>query len=216
MATNVSESALPPRQLACQACRKRKIRCDKLSPCSHCKSSGIPCQSSERYQGARQRAQRSSRADQTIADLNKKIEQLSQHLQPAASSPASSPSVSIKTPNTSSTSLHDQSSSFRGLPQRRESAPSFEGDSSFNTHSKQATQAFEASLASTPHIQADKALSGAIQNLQSVLNPPKPGSPTQVRPDDTQESDYKELAALPMPPSELVLRMLRYFKGEYL
>lgn len=30
-------------QLSCQLCRERKVKCDKLKPCSNCASSGVVC-----------------------------------------------------------------------------------------------------------------------------------------------------------------------------
>jgi hypothetical protein len=34
-------STLP--QLSCESCRERKVKCDKLEPCTNCVSAGLPC-----------------------------------------------------------------------------------------------------------------------------------------------------------------------------
>ncbi|KAI4244197.1 MAG: hypothetical protein L6R42_010530, partial [Xanthoria sp. 1 TBL-2021] len=90
---------------------------------------------------------------------------------------------------------------------------SFEGDSSFMTHSKQATQAFKASLASTPQINVDDALSDAVANLQKALDSTDAQPPS---PSHSQESAYDDeshgLSALPMPPSHVVLKLLKRAK----
>ena len=39
---SAASSSAKPR--SCAACRTRKVRCDKLTPCSNCKRGGIPCE----------------------------------------------------------------------------------------------------------------------------------------------------------------------------
>jgi hypothetical protein len=46
-AASVAPASAPPKKrrrppVACEQCRSRKIRCDKLAPCSHCTQSGNP------------------------------------------------------------------------------------------------------------------------------------------------------------------------------
>ncbi|CAK7233414.1 hypothetical protein SBRCBS47491_008602 [Sporothrix bragantina] len=38
-----STASAPPKQRSCVTCRQRKVRCDKLSPCSNCRRADIPC-----------------------------------------------------------------------------------------------------------------------------------------------------------------------------
>ncbi len=40
--SSVSEQPAPP-QLSCALCRDRKLKCDKLDPCTNCSSSGVIC-----------------------------------------------------------------------------------------------------------------------------------------------------------------------------
>lgn len=43
-AAEKSASTNPPNKTrSCVICRSRKVRCDKLSPCSNCRKAGIPC-----------------------------------------------------------------------------------------------------------------------------------------------------------------------------
>ncbi|KAL8932766.1 MAG: hypothetical protein Q9216_006687 [Gyalolechia sp. 2 TL-2023] len=91
---------------------------------------------------------------------------------------------------------------------------SFQGDSSFIVHSKQATQAFEASLASTPETRVDEALSDAMLNLQKALDSTNAQSSSPPRPSQSDSGDENEpLAALPIPPSDLVLKLLKHAKA---
>lgn len=41
--TNGNPSAPQPNPRSCVTCRKRKVRCDKRHPCSHCNRAGIEC-----------------------------------------------------------------------------------------------------------------------------------------------------------------------------
>lgn len=68
------------RQPVCDACRSRKVRCDKLSPCSSCKASHIPCRTTQKTVGRRPRSQTTTRYEQDIIDLESKVEQLSKSL----------------------------------------------------------------------------------------------------------------------------------------
>ncbi|KAL8964920.1 MAG: hypothetical protein Q9183_004139 [Haloplaca sp. 2 TL-2023] len=91
----------------------------------------------------------------------------------------------------------------------------FEGDSSFLMHSKQASQAFKASLAATPQLNVDDALSDAVNTLQKMLDsnaaqsPSAPGS----RDSSWDEEDHG-LSNLPLPPNDLVLKLLKRAKGD--
>lgn len=201
------------RQLACDPCRERKVRCDKLSPCSNCNSSNIICRTTKERSKRRRNVQK-SRVEQSIIDLNKKIEHLSQHLRPSSGNRITPTSVAERSPRSPSNSDYDVSNSRQKSPREQSSGSNFEGHSSFFTHSKQATQAFQASLVSTPCAQDDEAIAGAIHNLQSVLNHSNPQATIPPRiVTSSHESDYHALSALPMPPNDAVIRLLRHVKG---
>ncbi|KAI4268298.1 MAG: hypothetical protein L6R38_007896 [Xanthoria sp. 2 TBL-2021] len=152
-----------------------------------------------------------SRHEQTIADLQYKVEQLSKSLHPHSE-------------GTNGTGTAERASSGvagppNASPSRQSSTAdrdtSFEGDSSFMTHSKQATQAFKASLASTPQINVDDALSDAVANLQKALDSSdaQPLSPSHST-ESTYDDESHGLSALPMPPSDVVLKLLKRAKVE--
>lgn len=196
---------------ACDSCRRRKIRCDKVSPCYSCKASNIPCYTTKKTHGRRSRIETATRYQQSIAALNNKIEQLSQSLQLPSKGAARPPTVENVAPPVES------SSNTRLTTRQRitiENDSSFQGDSSFMMHSKQATQALEASLASTPETTVDEALSGAMANLQKALDSTNAQSSSPPRPVDTEFDENEPLSALPMPPSDLVLKLLRHAKAK--
>lgn len=211
------------RQSACDACRRRKVRCDRLFPCSNCKTSSIRCCTAKRTPARRPRgltqaqAQNTSHYEKTLADLNRKIEQLSESLNTSAHGQRAKPDLasedsphSIGSPRNHQPVDHWKSSTTRDS--------NFEGDSSFAMHSMQATQALEASLASTPQIHIDVTLSDAMASLQNAVGsgpdsgaprPSLPAQPSQSSCDD----ENQDLAALPMPPTDLVVRLLKYARG---
>ncbi|KAL9049665.1 MAG: hypothetical protein Q9206_005416 [Seirophora lacunosa] len=86
-------------------------------------------------------------------------------------------------------------------------------------HSKQATRALEDSLASAAQTPVDDALSGAMADLHhAVGSAPGPedahGSPPTISSQPNSLDEDHGLSALPMPPTDLVLRLLRYAKVE--
>ena len=213
MDSRAQESVAPSRQPACDACRKRKIRCDKTSPCSSCKASDLLCQTTCATPGRRQRRQLISRREQTIASLEAKVELLSKSLTPRSEatngiiSRAEGPSPSAAAITPSSTPSYPQNT----LPDRD---GGFEGDSSFMMHSKQATQAFKASLAATPQLNVDDALSDAVTTLQKVLDSNTTLSPSApCSRDSSWDEEDHGLSTLPLPPSDLVLKLLKRAKG---
>ena len=205
------EFNLPTRQPACDACRRRKVRCDKLSPCSSCKASHLPCRTTRATTGRRPRIQTSSnRHEQTLAQLQTKVDQLSQSLKPRVESTNAIGSAGRA--SSAATDAHSAPSRRQSPPVERDNA--FEGDSSFMTHSKQATQAFKASLAATPQLNVDEALSDAVANLQQALESShtQPSTPSYSA-ESTNENESHGLPSLPLPPSSLVLKLLKRAKG---
>ncbi|KAL8871209.1 MAG: hypothetical protein Q9174_002911 [Haloplaca sp. 1 TL-2023] len=219
--SNALDYLLPSKQSACDACWKRKVRCDKLSPCSSCKASDLPCRNTRARPGRRprhQRGQASNRQQQTIADLQAKVERLSESLtaRAEATNATFSPTERPERPSSSSAAATPPCNALS----RRQSSPhdrdsSFEGDSSFMVHSKQVTQAFKASLVATPQLNVDDALFDAVATLQKVLdsNPTRIPSAHCSR-DTTYDEEGHGLSALPLPPSNLVLKLLKRAKVE--
>ena len=61
-------------QLSCELCRERKVKCDKLNPCTNCASAGVPCVPVHRLRLPRGRhAHRSVAIDE---DLKRRIRRL--------------------------------------------------------------------------------------------------------------------------------------------
>lgn len=71
-------SSGPKVRLSCQMCHRRKIKCDKRSPCSNCSRCGFVCEVVERARLPRGRSQTSSlnRPSEQDPDLNDRIANL--------------------------------------------------------------------------------------------------------------------------------------------
>lgn len=92
--------------------------------------------------------------------------------------------------------------------------PDFAGDSSFDAHSKDATQALERSL----NLNVGGDVATAVATLRTFLNNEGPsisdGSGANPVQKPIQEAVlYPELAKLELPPMQTVLRLLRQAKS---
>ncbi|KAJ5093866.1 hypothetical protein N7456_009727 [Penicillium angulare] len=70
----------PRVRLSCEACRQRKVKCDKLSPCTSCQRLGFVCVPVERARLPRGRTrkapERAGHSDKELADRVAKLEEL--------------------------------------------------------------------------------------------------------------------------------------------
>lgn len=78
--TAQSRSTAPRVRLSCEACRQRKVKCDKLSPCTSCQRLGFKCVPVERARLPRGRTrkapERAGGSDKELADRVAKLEDL--------------------------------------------------------------------------------------------------------------------------------------------
>jgi len=75
-----TRSSAPRVRLSCEACRQRKVKCDKLSPCTSCQRLGFKCVPVERARLPRGRTrkapERAGGSDKELADRVAKLEDL--------------------------------------------------------------------------------------------------------------------------------------------
>jgi hypothetical protein len=86
-----SRSSAPRVRLSCEACRQRKVKCDKLSPCTSCVRLGFQCIPVERARLPRGRTRRQpervAHTDQELADRVAKLEDLLRQYAPDGQAP---------------------------------------------------------------------------------------------------------------------------------
>lgn len=77
-----SRSSAPRVRLSCETCRQRKIKCDKLSPCTSCERLGALCIPVERARLPRGRTGRPAmhRAPESDSDLRDRVSRIEQLL----------------------------------------------------------------------------------------------------------------------------------------
>ena len=73
--TKRARASHPPTvpQLSCELCHERKVKCDKLEPCTNCKNAGVSCNPVHRKRLPRGRHVRNASTDQ---DLRERVQRL--------------------------------------------------------------------------------------------------------------------------------------------
>ena len=86
-----TDDSHPTGRLACQACQRKKIKCDRTYPCGQCTRSGLQCAASTRKQRARHAGKRGvdSELKNRIAKLESLVESLSGDIGTSSSSAGS-------------------------------------------------------------------------------------------------------------------------------
>lgn len=125
---------------ACDACRARKIKCDRKAPCSSCLSSHMHCKTSIRQPEKKKRIFISAGYEKEVKGVNERLASLEKtiHTLVAGPSPQANTDDRFQRTNTvrSPRTLEDD----LDVP--------FEGASSFTAHSKQVSQAFRSAATS--------------------------------------------------------------------
>ncbi|KAL5693630.1 hypothetical protein EMGR_004630 [Emarellia grisea] len=207
---------------ACDQCRLRKVRCDKRSPCSNCRSAGIVCRST----GAGQKP-KEDRRRVLISSHEKKIDSIEERLGNIEEVLLELKSSLARNSNTSEPCYHvtpvskqmsPDSSAFASnttAALEHESGTGFEGNSSLAAHSAYASAFLEtvvsrsAPQVSTPKINAALAALRQMVNMQSQ----PPGTSSKDVPLLNQKSCRdSNLRDLVMPPIEVILPILRQIK----
>jgi hypothetical protein len=96
-------SMIPAPRLACEQCKRRKIRCNKGSPCAACKNANLHCHTVQRARLPRGKSGKAGRQNRVLEDRVARIESLLAR-QPGSRAGSSSTSSSdqISTPSTDS------------------------------------------------------------------------------------------------------------------
>ncbi|GIK00727.1 hypothetical protein Aspvir_004756 [Aspergillus viridinutans] len=208
---------------ACDQCRLRKVRCDKRSPCSNCRSARIVCRSTgagQKPKEDRRRVLISSQYEQKIDLIEERLGNIEEVLLELKSSLARNPTTAEPCYHATpiSKQMTPDTSGFASnttAALEHESATGFEGNSSLAAHSAYASAFLEtvvsrsASQVSTPKINAALTALRQIVNMQSH----PPGSSLKDVPLLNQKGGrVSNLRDLIMPPMQVVLPILRQIK----
>ncbi|KAI1101885.1 fungal-specific transcription factor domain-containing protein [Jackrogersella minutella] len=215
----------PGPRRACDQCRLRKIRCDKDSPCSNCRSAKRSCSSTgagQKPKEPRQRVLISSQYERKIDLIEERlggIEKLLKNLGPiSASKPSTTeaftrPSSDKLTPL--SVNSRDDTSSTIFDP---EDAGDFEGNSSLAAHTAFASEFLEHAVQGTPLQEQgiSPKIDAALSSLRHIVNMHETrravSSFHEFRLPGLKQPPQASLRDLPLPPMALVAEKLREMK----
>ncbi|GIJ85287.1 hypothetical protein Asppvi_004143 [Aspergillus pseudoviridinutans] len=208
---------------ACDQCRLRKVRCDKRSPCSNCRSAGIVCRST----GAGQKPKEDRRRVLISSQYEKKIDLIEERLGNIEEVLLELKSSLARNPTTAEHCCHATPVSKQMTPDtsgiasnttaalEHEPATGFEGNSSLAAHSAYASAFLETVVSrSAPQVSTPK-INAALTALRQIVNMQShpPGSSFKDAPLPNQKGGrVSNLRDLVMPPIEVVLPILRQIK----
>ncbi|KAJ5836935.1 transcriptional regulator family: Fungal Specific TF [Penicillium robsamsonii] len=222
---------------ACDQCRLRKIRCDKRTPCSNCRSSSIACRSTGEGQKPpepRRRVlisnqyekkidlieERLASIESTLRQLAKNTSQLQGFTAPNSRESHFTPSPQNSTPSqpslTTRSHVKPKGPLYRANPtiEQHDSSSSFEGSSSLTAHGAYASAFLESAVSkSSPQVLSSPKINAALSSLKQLV-----GIQNQRREVDLQGSQptknarlgvRRDIRDLEMPPLPVVLDVLR-------
>ncbi|KAI5925485.1 hypothetical protein F4810DRAFT_658849 [Camillea tinctor] len=222
-----------PGKYACNACRARKIGCDKEHPCSSCIRSRIDCtyNNSQPIRPKRQRVLISTQYERKIDRIEERLAQVIQLLQSLTTSSTSiTPDLSVIEKNGSETNNPREgqlsstwsSPANSSLPERiisssvhvnSPSSPAFQGESSMAAHTDFANnfykRAVRTGLPVDSSVEVDETLS-ALRRIVDAQSQPSNSDMTYTNARPESPGKPKER---PMPPMQLTLSMLQSTKG---
>ncbi|RKK68537.1 hypothetical protein BFJ69_g13532 [Fusarium oxysporum] len=194
----------------CDRCRLRKIRCDRLFPCSNCRTVQKACSLVGSTQGIRQSKQRvliSSQYEQKIDRIENRLEGIEQLLrrafdeQPITRSVARPPE---SLPTDSFNVSRDFGDSSRNGPSYADSEMALEGSSSMKAATVYASDFFQTVLGQSPAADTSTRVNAALLSLKQMIEINSYRSMGDRIPSrrETQNDGIRDLA---MPPLHLFI-----------
>jgi hypothetical protein len=190
---------------------QKQTKCDRKSPCASCVTLNVACRNTGRAGEKRQRVLLSSKYEDAVQDVSRQLADVREMLQNLMSSKDAVPSASSS--RTVTAELDAAAAAYTPQSMIDEQVPvldsvqeGYNGDTSFTFLSHQIKTTLEATLPPSElgfsslqsnKIQGDDQDEGAVA---AVLN--------------TSQSNDIGLGNRPLPPSELVLKLLRLAKTE--
>ncbi|CAI7626085.1 unnamed protein product [Penicillium glandicola] len=223
---------------ACDQCRLRKIRCDKRTPCSNCRSSSVACRSTgegQKPSEPRRRVLISNQYEKKIDLIEERLASIENILQELARNTSQLQNSTSKNVRESHVAPSPQTSTPSQLPfttrnpakpkgpsylanptlEQHDSSSGFEGSSSLTAHGAYASAFLESAVSqSSPQVLSSPKINAALSSLKQLV-----GIQNQRREADLQGSQLstknarlgvrRDIRDLEMPPLPLVLDILR-------
>ncbi|KAJ8109075.1 hypothetical protein ONZ43_g6241 [Nemania bipapillata] len=203
-----AERSLPTeRRPACDNCKTRKTKCDRRSPCASCVTLEVACRTTHRVAEKRQRVILSTKYEDAVQDVSRQLAEVREMLQTIMMSnkdtaplTSNSREVSLDSAGYTPQSMIDEQ-----VPVLDSVQEGYHGDTSFTSHAHQIKTTLEATLLPS-ELEFPPSTSVESNNNQgdtagAVMNP-------------VIKSNDVGLGNTPLPPNEIVLKLLRLIKTE--
>ncbi|KAI0114761.1 hypothetical protein F4814DRAFT_439883 [Daldinia grandis] len=205
----------------CDNCKARKTKCDRRSPCASCVTLNVICRTTRRATEKRQRVLLSSKYDEAVQDVSRQLGDVKEMLQTL---------LLNRSPGPNSTATSSESTHHTPPPMIDEQVPTlsdvnegYNGDPSFLSHAHLVENALGATFAAS-----DFANEGALDTsslLSPLLSPRRiaellhdADTGKHVASDHTTPKSLPQPydpppGDIPLPPIDLVLKILRMSKA---
>ncbi|KAI1267896.1 hypothetical protein F5Y18DRAFT_415445 [Xylariaceae sp. FL1019] len=204
------------RRPACDNCKTRKTKCDRRTPCASCTTLKVSCRTTNRAGEKRQRVLISSKYEDAVQDVSRQLTDVKEMLQSLMLSKGTPAALTVNgeksreagalTPQSVQSMIDEQ------VPSLSHVQEGYNGDSSFQSQAQQVKTALESTLTSfglvanieQPSIRDthSEEIHGARKSAKSGMSP-SPATPSAIETDN-----------IPLPPLDLVLKLLRLTKVE--
>ncbi|TGJ86624.1 hypothetical protein E0Z10_g2183 [Xylaria hypoxylon] len=196
------------RRPACDNCKTRKTKCDRRSPCASCITLSVPCRTTHRAGEKRQRVLLSTKYEDAVQDVSRQLADVREMLQTLMSKKdteslaSGSQEASLDAPAYTPQSMIDEQ-----VPVLDSVQEGYDGDTSFTSHAHQIKTALEATLLPS---ELELPSSEPVESQNDQGND-KSTATTKTR---LLEPNDLGLRNMPLPPNEIVLKLLRLAKTE--
>lgn len=203
-------SVLSERRPACDNCKTRKTKCDRRSPCASCVTLEVACRTTHRVGEKRQRVLLSSKYEDAVQDVSRQLADVKGMLQAIMSSKETASTLSSSSPQASlsTTTYTPQSMIDEQLPVLDSVQEGYNGDTSFTSHAHQIKTTLEATL--LPSELEYPSTTSSLQNTEDCHH----GEATRAAMNPLLSSSDVGLGSMPLPPNDVVLKLLRLIRAE--
>ncbi|PGH27088.1 hypothetical protein AJ80_01275 [Polytolypa hystricis UAMH7299] len=204
----------------CDYCRHRKIKCDRNSPCSNCRTANTRCHISPKVKDQRQRVLISHQYEKKIELIEERLSGIESILRGLAISisnapPAASANLAIDS-QLSRQDGRQRLSTARTSVEPSQLTPGFEAEPSFEAHSAHASELFAKAMGNSPGVYTNPEMAEALSSLRDIVKRQRP--PTSVhtlRFPGQLERERIDVTKLELPPIDAISMLLKLCKESH-
>ncbi|KAI0535062.1 hypothetical protein GGR58DRAFT_515683 [Xylaria digitata] len=188
--------------------RRPATKCDRRSPCASCVTLSVPCRTAHRTGEKRQRVLLSTKYEDAVQDVSRQLADVREMLQTLMSNQEARPlAVGSQEASLDATVYTPQSMIDEQVPVLDSVQEGYDGDTSFTSHAHQIRTTLEATLLSS---ELEFPSNGSVESQNGQGS----AKSTTTKRDPVLDSADPGLGNMPLPPNEIVLRLLRLARAE--